>query len=74
MSAMPTPGLAESKELERSGRDVIHLEMGEPDFATPAHVCEAAALATCNSQMLYASSPESLERELERMRGLLETL
>jgi aspartate/methionine/tyrosine aminotransferase len=33
------------KELERQGRDIIHLEIGEPDFTTPAHVCEAAAEA-----------------------------
>ena len=34
--------LARAKELERQGRDVIHLEIGEPDFATPLHICEAA--------------------------------
>jgi aspartate/methionine/tyrosine aminotransferase len=34
--------LARARELEREGRDVIHLEIGEPDFDTPAHVCEAA--------------------------------
>ena len=37
--------LARAKELEREGRDVIHLEIGEPDFDTPAHVCEAAFAA-----------------------------
>jgi aspartate aminotransferase len=37
--------LARAKELERQGRDIIHLEIGEPDFATPAHICEAAAEA-----------------------------
>ncbi len=34
--------LARARELERAGRDVIHLEIGEPDFDTPAHICEAA--------------------------------
>jgi aspartate/methionine/tyrosine aminotransferase len=34
--------LARAKELEAAGREVIHLEIGEPDFATPAHVTEAA--------------------------------
>src|SRR5437867_1575 len=34
--------LARAKELERGGVDVIHLEIGEPDFDTPAHVREAA--------------------------------
>ena len=37
--------LARAKELEREGRDVIHLEIGEPDFDTPAHVCDAAYAA-----------------------------
>ena len=34
--------LARAKELEKQGHDVIHLELGEPDFGTPAHICEAA--------------------------------
>jgi aspartate/methionine/tyrosine aminotransferase len=34
--------LARARELERQGRDVIHLEIGEPDFATPRHISEAA--------------------------------
>jgi aspartate aminotransferase len=34
--------LARAKEIEASGREVIHLEIGEPDFDTPAHITEAA--------------------------------
>lgn len=34
--------LARAKELEKQGRDIIHLELGEPDFGTPAHICDAA--------------------------------
>ena len=34
--------LARAKALEKEGRDVIHLELGEPDFGTPLHICEAA--------------------------------
>jgi aspartate/methionine/tyrosine aminotransferase len=37
--------LAKAKGLEAQGRDVIHLEIGEPDFATPAHVVEAGCRA-----------------------------
>ncbi len=37
--------LARARELEREGRDVIHLEIGEPDFATPNHISEAAFAA-----------------------------
>jgi aspartate aminotransferase len=34
--------LARAKELERAGASVIHLEIGEPDFATPRHIVDAA--------------------------------
>jgi aspartate/methionine/tyrosine aminotransferase len=34
--------LARAKALERAGRDVIHMEIGEPDFPTPPLVVEAA--------------------------------
>jgi len=48
--------LARAKELEREGRDVIHLEIGEPDFETPAHVCEAAFEAMRAGQTHYCPS------------------
>ncbi len=37
--------LARARELEAAGRDIIHLEIGEPDFATPAPVIEAGIAA-----------------------------
>jgi len=33
--------LARAQELERAGREIIHLEIGEPDFQTEQRVCEA---------------------------------
>ncbi len=36
---------ARARALEATGRDVIHLEIGEPDFDTPANVREAAKCA-----------------------------
>jgi len=36
---------ARARALEATGRSVIHLEIGEPDFDTPANVREAAARA-----------------------------
>jgi aspartate aminotransferase len=36
---------ARARALEATGREVIHLEIGEPDFDTPRHVSEAAAAA-----------------------------
>jgi aspartate/methionine/tyrosine aminotransferase len=37
--------LVRARALEAKGRSVIHLEIGEPDFDTPAHVTEAAIAA-----------------------------
>jgi aspartate/methionine/tyrosine aminotransferase len=37
--------LARAKELEAEGRDVVHLEIGEPDFDTPRNIIEAAQRA-----------------------------
>ena len=37
--------LARAKNLEAQGRDIIHLEIGEPDFSTPANIVEAAVKA-----------------------------
>ena len=37
--------LVKAKALEAQGRDIIHLEIGEPDFPTPAHIVEAAKQA-----------------------------
>ncbi len=34
--------LVKARALEAQGRDVIHLEIGEPDFDTPRHVVQAA--------------------------------
>ena len=36
--------LLRARELERQGRNIIHLEIGEPDFATPSHIVEAAKI------------------------------
>jgi aspartate aminotransferase len=37
--------LARARALERAGREIIHLEIGEPDFDTPVHIREAAKRA-----------------------------
>ena len=34
--------LAKAKQLEAQGQDIIHLEIGQPDFPTAPHICEAA--------------------------------
>ena len=45
-----------ARRLETQGRDVIHLEIGEPDFATPAPVVEAAKRALDAQPMFYTSA------------------
>ena len=45
---------ARARELEAQGRDIIHLEIGEPDFDTPAHVRDAAKRALDSGATHYA--------------------
>jgi aspartate/methionine/tyrosine aminotransferase len=48
---------ARARALEATGRHVIHLEMGEPDFDTPRHVSEAASRALLDeSQTHYTAA------------------
>ena len=37
--------LSSAQELERQGKSIIHLEIGQPDFATPAHIVRAGIAA-----------------------------
>jgi len=45
---------ARARALEAEGRDIIHLEIGEPDFDTPAHVRDAAKRALDAGETHYA--------------------
>ena len=45
-----------ARELEAQGRDVIHLEIGEPDFTTPGPIVEAAKRALDAKPMFYTSA------------------
>src|SRR3954467_3718215 len=68
--------LAKARAMERAGRDVIHLEIGEPDFDTPAHITEAGIAALRAGETHYcpaAGIPELREAaaaELTRTRGV----
>lgn len=48
--------LSLAKELERSGRRIIHMEVGEPDFDTPDHIKEAAKQALDKGMTKYTPS------------------
>jgi len=43
-------------EIERRGRKLYHLDVGEPDFATPEHIKKAAIEALMNDFTRYTSS------------------
>ena len=48
--------LAKAKALEAQGRDIIHLEIGEPDFDTPSHIVEAGCRALREGHTHYTPS------------------
>ena len=68
--------LARARALEAKGKTVIHLEIGEPDFDTPAHVVEAGTTALRSGYTHYSPSPgigelrESIARFAGKKRGL----
>jgi aspartate/methionine/tyrosine aminotransferase len=62
--------------LEAQGRSVIHLEIGEPDFATPRHIVEAAKQALDEGWTHYGPSlglpelREAIACHVSRTRGV----
>jgi aspartate aminotransferase len=48
--------LVRARALEAQGRNIIHLEIGEPDFDTPAHIREAAKKAIDDGWTHYGPS------------------
>ncbi|MEE9256434.1 MAG: pyridoxal phosphate-dependent aminotransferase [bacterium] len=53
--------LAKAKELERQGRDIIHLEIGDTDFDTPSNIVEEAYAQLKSGQTHYCPSAGVLE-------------
>lgn len=68
--------LARARELERKGKSVIHLEIGEPDFATPAHIIDEAVKAMREGATHYGPSAglpetrEAIARYVRETRGV----
>ncbi|MFB0500632.1 MAG: pyridoxal phosphate-dependent aminotransferase [Candidatus Hadarchaeaceae archaeon] len=59
-----------AKELERQGKDIVHMEVGEPDFDTPAHIKRAAEEALACGMTKYTPSaglPELREAIAEHL-------
>jgi len=53
--------LAKAKKLEAQGKDIVHLEIGEPDFDTPKNIIDAACLALNSGYTHYTAAPGILE-------------
>ena len=80
MGNVPFSGIREvferAKLLEESGAAVTHMEIGRPDFDTPAHIKASAIEALENGQVHYSSNrgiPElgqAIAERLERENGI----
>jgi aspartate/methionine/tyrosine aminotransferase len=68
--------LSKAKALERQGRNIVHLEIGEPDFSTPQHIIEAAVEALRGGWTHYVPSAglpelrEAIAGYVGRTRGV----
>ena len=68
--------LARARALERAGREIVHLEIGEPDFDTPAHIKEAAKQALDAGATHYGPSAglpelrEAIAKHVAETRGV----
>jgi len=49
--------LVKARALEKQGKNIIHLEIGEPDFPTPAHIVEAGKKALNEGWTKYGPTP-----------------
>src|SRR5262249_20485941 len=68
--------LAKARALEKQGKSVIHLEIGEPDFPTPPHIIEAGKRALDEGWTKYGPTPgfpeirETIAAYVSRTRGI----
>ncbi len=68
--------LAKARRLEAEGVDVIHLEIGEPDFSSPSNVVEAGQQALADGYTGYSPSPgfnplrDRIADEISRTRSI----
>jgi aspartate aminotransferase len=68
--------LAKARALEKQGKNVIHLEIGEPDFPTPPHVVEAGQKALGEGWTKYGPTPgfpelrEAIAAYVSKTRGI----
>jgi len=53
--------LAKTQELERAGKEILHFELGDPDFNTPDNITYAAIKSLSNGETHYSNSYGLLE-------------
>jgi len=60
--------LAKARQLQEQGLEILHLEAGELDLDTPAHIVQAAVNSLRNGRTRYSSSQgiQSLREEIAR--------
>ena len=75
-TALPESGIRRITTLAVGLPDALRLEMGEPDFPTPPHICEAADRAARDGFTRYTVSQgllslrEAMSAKLKRVNGL----
>lgn len=68
--------LNKARALERQGKDIVHLEIGEPDFDTPRNIVDAAVEALHKGWTHYGPSAglpdlrQAIAEEISRSRGV----
>ena len=68
--------LAKARALEAQGKEIIHLEIGEPDFDTPRHIVDAGIQALQDGYTHYGPTPglpelrEAIARNSREVRGI----
>jgi aspartate aminotransferase/aminotransferase len=73
---MRRSGIREIADLAAGRADVLHLEMGQPDFPTPAHIVEAGCEAALGGFTTYTANKgllevrESIAVKLQRTNGI----
>jgi aspartate/methionine/tyrosine aminotransferase len=73
---MQRSGIREIMDLAAGRDDVLHLEVGQPDFPTPPHIVEAGCQAALSGYTTYTANKglvdvrESIVAKLERVNGI----
>jgi len=68
--------LGKARALEAQGRDIVHLEIGQPDYSTPQHVIDSAHKAMQNGHTKYTYPSgtfeirETIARKAGEQRGM----